>query len=82
MTFEIILGMILAGILSNNYPLIECLGTGAVLENERSNKRSVVLGLLTTVIMLVSLSSLGPSTNFFLQTFPIFRLSFSFVLFW
>ena len=36
MTPEIILGMILAGILSNNYPLIECLGTGAVLEKTHS----------------------------------------------
>ena len=54
MTLEVIITMIIASMLSNNYPLIECLGTGAVLENERSNKRSVVLGLLTTVIMLVS----------------------------
>ena len=66
MTFEIILGMILAGILSNNYPLIECLGTGAVLENERSNKRSVVLGLLTTVIMLVSTLITWPINKFLL----------------
>lgn len=66
MTLEIILGMILAGILSNNYPLIECLGTGAVLENERSNKRSVVLGLLTTVIMLVSTLITWPINKFLL----------------
>ena len=66
MTFEIILGMILAGILSNNYPLIECLGTGAVLENERSNKRSVILGLLTTVIMLVSTLITWPINKFLL----------------
>lgn len=54
MTFEIILGIILAGILSNNYALLHFLGTGAVLENERSNRRSVVLGLGTTVVMLLS----------------------------
>ena len=70
MTFEIILGMILAGILSNNYPLIECLGTGAVLENERSNKRSVVLGLLTTVIMLVSTLITWPINTFLLANVP------------
>ena len=66
MTFEIILGMILAGLLSNNYPLIECLGTGAVLENERSNKKSVILGLCTTIIMLVATLITWPINKFLL----------------
>lgn len=67
MTLEIILGMILAGILSNNYPLIECLGTGAVLENERSNRRSLVLGLGTTVVMLISTLITWPINKFLLS---------------
>ena len=54
MTFEIILGIILAGIFSKNYPLLHFLGTGAVLENERSNRRSLVLGLGTTVVMILA----------------------------
>ena len=36
MDFKVILGIILAGILSNNIALLEFIGTGAVLENERS----------------------------------------------
>lgn len=70
MTLEVILAMIIASMLSNNYPLIECLGTGAVLENERSNKRSVVLGLLTTVIMLVSTLITWPLNKFLLVNVP------------
>ena len=70
MTFQVILGMILAGILSNNYPLIECLGTGAVLENERSNKRSVVLGLGTTVVMLISTLITWPINEYLLAKAP------------
>lgn len=70
MTPEIILGMILAGLLSNNYPLIECLGTGAVLENERSNKRSLALGLGTTVVMLISTLITWPINKFLLQEVP------------
>ena len=70
MTLEVIIAMIIASMLSNNYPLIECLGTGAVLENERSNKRSVVLGLLTTVIMLVSTLITWPLNKFLLVNVP------------
>ena len=70
MTFEIILGIILAGLLSNNYPLLHFLGTGAVLENERSNRRSVVLGLGTTVVMLVSTLITWPVNKFLLSEVP------------
>ena len=38
MTFEIILGILIAGIITNNFALIEMLGTGAVIENERSKE--------------------------------------------
>ena len=66
MTFEVILAMIIASMLSNNYPLIECLGTGAVLENERSNKRSLLLGLCTTVVMLITSLITWPINEFLL----------------
>ena len=66
MTLEIILGIILAGLLSNNYALIECLGTGAVLENERSNKRSLVLGVGTTVVMIISTLITWPINKYLL----------------
>ncbi|MBQ8258283.1 MAG: hypothetical protein IJY97_01865, partial [Clostridia bacterium] len=52
MTINVILGILLAGIVSNNYALLHFLGTGAVIENERSTKRSMVLGLGTTLVMV------------------------------
>ena len=70
MTLQVILGIILAGILSNNYPLMHFLGTGAVLENERSNKRSLVLGLGTTVVMLISTLVTWPVNKFLLVNVP------------
>ena len=73
MTLEVIIGMIIASMLSNNYPLIECLGTGAVLENERSNKRSVVLGLCTTVVMLISTLITWPLNKFLIKEVPYLR---------
>ena len=66
MTFEVILGILLAGILSNNYPLLHFLGTGAVLENERSNRRSLVLGAGTTVVMLLSTLITWPINEYLL----------------
>ena len=52
MTFEVIIGILLAGILSNNYALVEFLGTGAVIENERSKRRSLIVGGLTTLVSI------------------------------
>lgn len=54
MTFEIILGILVASIFTENIALVEYLGAGAVLENERSSKKSLLLGLGTTVVMLIS----------------------------
>lgn len=54
MTFEVIIGILLAGILSNNYALLHFLGTGAVIENERSSRRSVIVGAGTTIVMVLS----------------------------
>lgn len=73
MTFEVILGIILAGILSNNYPLLHFLGTGAVLENERPTKRSLVLGLGTTVVMLLSTLITWPLNKYVLKSVPYFQ---------
>ena len=70
MTPTIILGIILAGILSNNYALLHFLGTGAVLENERSSKRSLMLGLGTTVVMLLSTLITWPLNKYALESVP------------
>ena len=54
MNFEIIIGILLAGILSNNYALLHFLGTGAVIENERSSRKSLIIGLGTTIVMVIA----------------------------
>lgn len=68
MDFKVILGIILAGILSNNYALLHFLGTGAVLENERSSRRSLTLGLGTTVVMLLSTLITWPLNKYVLES--------------
>ena len=45
MTLEIIFGILLAGLLSDNYALLHFLGTGAVIENERTTGKSLIIGL-------------------------------------
>ena len=67
MSFEVILGILLASIFSENIALIECLGTGAVLENERSSRRSLTLGLGTTIVMLISTLITWPINNYLLK---------------
>ena len=73
MTFEVILGISLAGILSNNSPLLHFLGTGAVIENERSTKKSLILGLGTTVVMVLSTLITWPLNKFVLESVPYFQ---------
>ena len=70
MTFKIILGIVLAGILSENYALLHFLGTGAVLENERSSRRSLTLGLGTTLVMLISTLITWPLNHYLLAEVP------------
>ena len=70
MDFKIILGIVLAGILSENYALLHFLGTGAVLENERSTKRSLTLGLGTTLVMLLSTLITWPINTYLLAEVP------------
>ena len=70
MTFEVILGILLASIFTENIALIECLGTGAVLENERSSRRSLTLGLGTTLVMLICTLITWPINTYLLANVP------------
>ncbi len=70
LTFEMILGILLAGLLSDNYALIHFLGTGAVIENERSAKRSLLLGLGTTVALIICNLICWPVNNYLLAAVP------------
>ena len=54
MTVELIIAILLAGILSHNYALTDFLGTGAVIENHRSKRRSLIIGLGTTLVMVLA----------------------------
>ena len=78
-SFEMILGILFASIFSENIALIECLGTGAVLENERSSKRSIILGLGTTLVMLISTLITWPLNHFLLEKLPYLQ-TMAFVL--
>ena len=79
MEFKVILGIILAGILSNNIALLEFLGTGAVLENERSTKKSLALGLGTTIVMVLSTVATWPLNHYLLEKVPYLQ-TMAFVL--
>lgn len=70
LTFEMILGILLAGLLSDNYAILHFLGTGAVIENERSTKRSIVLGLGTTLVMLITNAICWPLNTYLLEKVP------------
>lgn len=65
-----ILSIIFASILTENIALIECLGTGAVLENERSSRRSLTLGGGATIVMLISTLITWPLNHFVLEKVP------------
>ena len=65
-----IFGILLAGLLSDNYALLHFLGTGAVMENERSTKQSVVLGLGTTLVMLITNAICWPLNTYLLEKVP------------
>ena len=73
MTLQIILGILLAGLLSNNYPILYFLGTGAVVENERTAKRSLLLGLGTTIVMVLGTLATWPIEHFLLHEMPYLR---------
>lgn len=63
---KIIFGILLAGILSNNYAFLNMLGTGAVVEKTYSTKKSLLLGLGTTLIMVVCTLICWPLNKFLL----------------
>ena len=65
-----IFGILLAGLLSDNYALLHFLGTGAVMENERSTKQSIVLGLGTTLVMLITNAICWPLNTYLLEHVP------------
>ena len=70
---KIILGILLAGILSNNTALLHFLGTGAVIENERSTRKSLALGLGTTLVMVVCSLITWPLNEYLLKDFAYFQ---------
>ncbi len=70
LTFEMILGILLAGLLSDNYALLHFLGTGTVIENERSTKKSLVLGLGTTVVIIICNLICWPLNTYLLEKVP------------
>ena len=63
---KIILGILLAGILSNNIAFMKLLGTGAVIEKAYSAKKSLLLGLGTTIVMVVCTLITWPLNNYLL----------------
>ncbi len=67
---KLVFGILLAGILTDNYALLHFLGTGAVIENERSTKRSLVLGLATTVVMVLCAAITWPLNKYLLEEVP------------
>lgn len=70
MSVNVIFGILLAGLLSNNYALLHFLGTGAVIENERSSKKSLLVGLMTTLVMVVSTAITWPIQTYLLGSVP------------
>ena len=70
MDFNTLLLILITGILSNNYALVEFLGTGAVIENERSKRRSLVIGGLTTLVMIIATLITWPINEYLLQSVP------------
>ncbi len=73
MPFEVILGIILAGCLSSNYAMVHFLGTGAVIENERSVKRSLIIGAGTIITMVVATLITWPINKYLLTNAPYLK---------
>lgn len=70
MDFNTIILILITGILSNNYALVEFLGTGAVIENERSKRRSLIVGACTTLVMIIATLITWPINKYLLQNVP------------
>ncbi len=67
MSFDVIWGILLAGVLTNNYAILNCLGTGAVIAGDSSPKKSLALGLETTLVMVISTLIAWPLQNYLLK---------------
>ena len=70
MTFEMVLTILFAGFLSNNYALLHFLGTASVIENERSIKKSFIIGLGSTVVMVLTTLITWPLNKYLLEKVP------------
>lgn len=66
MDLKLILGIIFAGLLSNNYAILHFLGTGAVIENNRTIKRSLFIGIGTLLVMLLTTLITWPINKYLL----------------
>lgn len=70
---EALVGILLAGLLSNNYAILHFLGTGAVIENERSVKKSLLIGAGTILTMVISTLITWPLDKYVLAKVPYFQ---------
>lgn len=79
MDIKIIIGILLAGLLSSNQAIVNFLGTGAVIEKQRSCKQGLVVGLSTLVVMLIATLITWPLNKYVLVN-ASYLSSFVFVL--
>lgn len=70
MDLNTIIAIFVLGIITNNYALIEFLGTGAVIENERSSRKSLIVGGCTTLVMVLATLITWPINHFLLTDVP------------
>ena len=73
MSAKIIFGILLAGLLSNNYAVLQFLGTGTVMQNHRPVRQSLVLGLGTTVVMILGTLITWPINTYLLANASCLR---------
>ena len=67
MDFNTIIAILIAGIITQNYALIDFLGTGAVIENERSSRKSLIIGVMTTLVMVIATAITWPINEYLLS---------------
>lgn len=73
MDISILLSIMITSIFTVNFPLIEFLGTGAVLESEHPTRKNLFLGLGTTVVLFISSVITWPIDHFLLVHAPILK---------
>ena len=67
MSLATIFAILLTFTFTENYALIEGLGTGAVIENERSKRRSLIIGAGTIIVMLLTTLITWPLNKYVLK---------------